>query len=183
VTGGGGDDDAPGCALYHQWRELPHEHEVTEVVRADLHLEAVGGEAARDRHHARVVHQEVELRVRRESRQRLRHRELRVGGGARLKVGREVHGRPVPIRKSALEQRVVLFGEAGARGEVDVDEQRPGRRGLEHLQQARVMLPRPGPLVQRRQAIRVDSDDDDVATALVTQRGRARIGGGVVAMQ
>ena len=34
---------------------------MTEVVRADLHLEAVLGQRLGARHHARVVHQDVDL--------------------------------------------------------------------------------------------------------------------------
>ncbi len=45
-----------------------------------------------------------------------------------------------------------------------------GAAGSQHLQQARVVPPRPGPLVQRGQALGIDADDDDVAVALACVR-------------
>ena len=44
-------------------QEQVREREVAEVVGADLHLEAVGGAPLRDRHHAGVVDQDVEVAV------------------------------------------------------------------------------------------------------------------------
>ena len=44
-------------------QEEVREREVPEVVGADLHLEAVGGPLLRDRHHAGVVDQHVEVAV------------------------------------------------------------------------------------------------------------------------
>ena len=111
--------------------------------------------------------------------QRLRHRELGIGGCASLEMRREVHGRPLPVRKRALEQRVVFFVR-GTRAEFDVDEQRPRCRGFQHLQQTRVMPPRPRPLAERGETVGVDADDDDVAVAFAIQHGRARVGDRVV---
>ena len=51
-----------GCAASRRrcGEQEPGQGEVAEVVGAELHLEAVGGGAARQRHHARVVDEQVE---------------------------------------------------------------------------------------------------------------------------
>jgi hypothetical protein len=43
--------------------QQPGEREVTEVVGAELHLEAVGGLAIGQRHHPGIVHQHVDARM------------------------------------------------------------------------------------------------------------------------
>jgi hypothetical protein len=57
VRAGGDHDDAVADPRQQQVRE----REVAEVVGADLHLEAVGGARLRDRHHAGVVDQDVDV--------------------------------------------------------------------------------------------------------------------------
>ena len=44
----------------------------------------------------------------------------------------------------------------------------------------RVVPTRPGPFVQGAQTVGIDADDDDVAHARVSERGRTRFGNGVL---
>ena len=111
--------------------------------------------------------------MRSESRQRPRHRELAVAALRAWKWLARYTGVPSQSARSLLEQRVVIL--VGRQAELDVDEQRARGRRLQHLQQTRVMPPRPWPLVQGLETVGIDADDDDVARALVTEDGRARI--------
>ena len=95
--------------------------------------------------------------------------------------GNGSQGRPASLANRqgrARAARIVLLGRM--RAELDVDEHRLGCGGPQHLQQSRMMAPRPGPLVQGGQARGVDADDDDVAVALMPEHGRTRLGHGVL---
>src|SRR6185503_4567308 len=68
----------------------------------------------------------------------------------------------------------------GRQAEFDVDEQRARGRRLQHLQQTRVVSPRPWPFVQGLETVGIDADDDDVAVAFVPQHGCTRLRSGVL---